>query len=281
MKAKIAILIFFLSMTVSIQTTAQNWQPQSGYATVNGLHMYYERYGKGPPLVLLHGGGSTIQTTFARLIPYLGPHREIIAVELQAHGRTGDRNTELSFEQDADDVAALLGQLQIPKADFLGFSNGGTTVMQIAIRHREIARKIIIGSALSKRSGVPPEFWGFMEKATFDQMPQPYKDAYLKVAPYPEKLQSMGEKCARRMVGFTDIPDDLLRGIKAQALIVSGDRDVPTPEHCAEMHRLISGSRLAILPGGHGDYLGEITTGSHEEKVRAFANMVLDFLSEN
>lgn len=271
----------FLLLTVLWmgQAPAQNLQPKSGYATVNGLKMYYERYGKGRPLVLLHGGGSTIQTTFARLIPYLAKDREIIAVELQAHGRTEDRNAELSFEQDADDVAALMRQLQIAQADFLGFSNGGSTVMQLAIRHPAIVGKIIIGSTMSKRSGVPPEFWGFMENATFGQMPQPYKDAYLEVAPHPEKLQDMAAKCARRMVNFKDIPDDSLRKIKANALIVSGDRDVPTTEHCAEIHRLIPGSRLAILPGGHGEYLGEITTGAREEKVSAFAGLLLEFLS--
>jgi pimeloyl-ACP methyl ester carboxylesterase len=97
--------------------------------------MYYEIYGKGKPLVLIHGGGSTIQTTFGRVIPKLALHRKLIATELQAHGRTSDRDNELSFEQDADDVATLLKNLNIHRADFFGFSNGGTTALQIAIRH--------------------------------------------------------------------------------------------------------------------------------------------------
>ena len=91
---------------------------QSGYSDVNGLKMYYEIYGTGKPLVLIHGGGSTIATSFGSIIPLLTKHRQPIAVELQAHGHTSDRDTNLTFEQDADDVATLLNNLKIPKADF-------------------------------------------------------------------------------------------------------------------------------------------------------------------
>src|ERR1700733_4723749 len=117
---------------------------KSGYSEVNGLTMYYEVHGQGRPLVLIHGGGSTIQTSFGRIIPELAKHRQIIAVELQAHGRTNDRNTDLSFEQDADDVAALLVNLNISNADLLGFSNGGQTTIEIALRHPGLINKIII-----------------------------------------------------------------------------------------------------------------------------------------
>src|SRR5713226_6395711 len=108
----------------------------SGYAPINGLDMYYEIYGAGAmPLVLIHGGGSTIETTFGNILPLLSDYGKVIAVELQAHGRTNDRDAPESFEQDADDVAALLHYLKVDKANFLGFSNGGTTTMQIAISH--------------------------------------------------------------------------------------------------------------------------------------------------
>ena len=101
------------------------FQPATrGYSEVNGLNMYYEVYGAGRPLVLLHGGGSTIQTSFGNIIPLLAKSRQIIAVELQAHGHTHDRDAELTFTQDADDVAALLKNLHIARADILGFSNG-------------------------------------------------------------------------------------------------------------------------------------------------------------
>jgi pimeloyl-ACP methyl ester carboxylesterase len=233
---------------------------KSGYSEVNGLRMYYEIYGQGKPLVLIHGGGSTIQSSFGRIIPVLARNRQVIAVEMQAHGRTGDRTTDLTFEQDADDIAALLKNLGIPKADILGFSNGATTTLQIAIRHPGIAGKIILGSPLSKRSGVPAPFWDFMKQASLDNMPTALKESYILVNPDTNGLQVMHDRDAKRMVNFKDIPDEQLRNIKTPALIIIGDQDVITPQHALEMHSLINGSRLAIIPGAHGEYIGEITT---------------------
>ena len=233
---------------------------KSGYSDVNGLKMYYEIYGEGKPLVLIHGGGSTIQTTFGRIIPMLAEHRQIIGVELQAHGRTSDRENDLSFEQDADDVATLLKKLSISRADFFGFSNGGTTALQIAIRHPELVDKIIAASALCKRNGVPVQFWDFMKQARLENMPEQLKEGYKEVAPDPGGLQVMHDKDAKRMVNFKDIQDEKIKSIKAPVLIIIGDKDVITPEHAIEMHRLIINSELAIIPGGHGEYIGEITT---------------------
>src|SRR5260221_11258563 len=96
---------------------------KKGYAPVNGLNMYFEIYGKGTPLVLIHGGGSTIQTSFGRVIIEFAKSTQVIAVELQAHGHTGDIERPETFEQDADDIVALLNYLKIENADFFGFSN--------------------------------------------------------------------------------------------------------------------------------------------------------------
>ena len=253
----------------------------SGHATVNGLNMYYEVYGKGKPLVLLHGGGSTIQTSFGRFIPLMTGSRQVIAVELQAHGRTGDRDTGISFEQDADDVAALLEQLKITKADFLGFSNGATSVLQIAIRHPGLAEHIILASGMTKRSGAPPQFWEFMKKGKLEDMPPALVKAYKDVAPDPGRLPVMFRKCADRMITFRDIPDEKVRSVKARTLFVCGDRDVNTPEHAVELQKLIPGSRLCILPGSHGTYLGEITTLTGDSsQYRAFADMASSFLED-
>ena len=254
--------------------------PKHGYSEVNGIKMYYEIYGQGRPLVLIHGGGSTIQSTFGRAIPLLAEHRQLIAVELQAHGRTSDREKEVTFEQDADDVTTLLTNLKVDKADFFGFSNGGTTAVQIAIRHPAIVDKLILASALCKRSGVPAQFWDFMKQAQLANMPQELKDAYLKVSPNPDGLQIMHDKDARRMVNFSDIPDAQIESIKAPTLIIIGDRDVIKPEHALEMHRQIAGSELAIIPGVHGEYIGEITTLKSNSKEAAFViPMIEGFLN--
>lgn len=248
----------------------------NGYSDVNGLKMYYELYGQGKPLVLIHGGGSTIQSSFEKIIPLLAKTRQVIAVELQAHGRTSDRPTDLSFEQDADDVAVLLKNLNISKADFLGFSNGGTTTLQIAIRHPELVNKIILGSALANRKGVPDWFWDFMKQASLDNMPPQLKEAYTKVSTTPGGLQNMHNKDAKRMVNFTDIPDEQLKAIQAQALVITGDKDVITPEHALELHRLLPNSSLAILPGGHGAYIGEITTITSDFKETDLAVPIIE-----
>jgi alpha-beta hydrolase superfamily lysophospholipase len=110
----------------SMAATSNSLTFKNGYSEVNRLKMYYEINGQGKPLVLIHGGGSTIQTNFEKIIPLLAKNRMVIAVELQAHGRTSDRNADLTFEQDANDVATLLKNINIDKADFFGFSNGGT-----------------------------------------------------------------------------------------------------------------------------------------------------------
>ncbi|MDB5118839.1 MAG: alpha/beta hydrolase [Sphingobacteriales bacterium] len=254
---------------------------KNGYSEVNGIKMYYEIYGQGQPLVLLHGGGSTIQTTFGKVIPVLAQHKQLICIELQAHGRTSDRDKDVSFEQDADDVVTLLKNLNIGKADFFGFSNGGTTTIQIAIRHPEVVNKIILGSALCKRNGVPAPFWDFMKQATLANMPKQLKEAYLKVSNNPKGLQIMHDKDAKRMVNFKNIPDQQIKSIKAPTLIIIGDKDVITPEHALEMHRLIANSQLAIIPGGHGEYIGEVTTLKRGDKENLLAVPLIEkFLDE-
>lgn len=250
-----------------MKTLTDNLNFSNGFSEVNGMQMYYEIYlpnneinDRARPLVLIHGGGSTIQTSFEKAIPLFAKNRKVIAVELQAHGRTSDRNVDLSFEQDADDVATLLNNLNINKADFFGFSNGGTTALQIAIRHPKMVNKLILGSALTKRNGVPEWFWSFMEQASLNNMPQQLKDAYLQVASDPNGLQIMHDRDVKRMVNFEDIPEDQIKSLKVPTLIIVGDKDVITIEHTLEIHRQITNSELAIIPGGHGEYIGEITT---------------------
>jgi pimeloyl-ACP methyl ester carboxylesterase len=241
------------------------------YSEVNGLTMYYEIYGQGKPLVLIHGGGSTIQSSFGRIIPLLSKHRQIVAVELQAHGRTNDRNNDLSFEQDADDVAALLKNIGITKADILGFSNGGQTAIEIAIRHASLVNKLILCSTFYKSNAAFPGFWeGFKGDVKFSSMPQVYKNEFLKVNPDPDALLNMFNRDVRRMREFKDWSEDQIRSIQAPTLVVNGDADVGSPEHAVEMFRTIPDCHLMIFPGGHGEYLGEIATINKNTKKKFF-----------
>ncbi|MOA19675.1 Alpha/beta hydrolase family protein [compost metagenome] len=150
------------------------------------------------------------------------------------------------------------------------------TAIQIAIRHPKICNKIIAGSVLLKRSGTSPQFWEFMKKGTFAQMPQQYKDAFLKVNPDSAKLMNLYQKCSNRMNNFKDFPDEQLKSIKSPVLFISGDKDVGSPEHMVAMSRLIPNSRLAIVPGGHGEYIGEITTLKPDYKNDDFIISIIE-----
>jgi pimeloyl-ACP methyl ester carboxylesterase len=231
--------------------------------------MYYEIHGNGFPLVLIHGGGSTIGTTFGRILPTLAKTHQVIAVELQAHGHTADIDRPLSFKHDADDVAALLKQLHISKADIFGFSNGASTTLEIAIRHPELINKIIVASTMYKKDGAYPWFWEMMAHPAFEQMPQPYKDAFLQINPDKDALYTMYKRDVARMQSFYDIKEEDIKAIKAPALIIIGDNDVVRPEHAVEMYRQMQHAKLMIVPGGHGDYIGELATvkPGHNEYV--------------
>jgi pimeloyl-ACP methyl ester carboxylesterase len=242
--------------------------------------MYYEIHGSGTPLVLIHGGGSTLQTTFGRVLPGLAKTHKVIAVEMQAHGHTADIDRALSFRQDADDVAELLRQLGIDKANIFGFSNGATTTLQFAIRYPQMTNKIVVASAFYKKAGALPGFWDMMNNATFEGMPQPYKDEYLKINPDTNALHRMYERDVARMQAFPDISENQMKSINAPALIIVGDRDVVTPEHATEMHRLMANSRLAIIPGGHGDYIGELTTPQDSVLIAATVSLINKFLDD-
>ncbi|GIZ08156.1 2-hydroxy-6-oxo-6-phenylhexa-2,4-dienoate hydrolase [Flavobacterium sp. UMI-01] len=254
----------------------------SNYIEVNGLKMYYEVHGQGNPLVLIHGGGSTIQTTFGRILAILAKKNKVIAVEMQAHGHTADRDTPLSFEQDADDIASLLRQLNIKKASIFGFSNGASTTLQFAIRHPEMTHKIIVASTFYKKSGAPDWFWDMMNTPSFEGMPQMYKDEFLKINPDTLALHQMYKRDVQRMQTFTNISEEQIKSIKAPTLIVIGDKDIVTPEHAIEMQRLIPNSELAIVPGGHGTYMGEITTlkPNYKETDFVIIPLINNFLTQ-
>ena len=255
-------------------------QTTGNHAEVNGISMYYEIHGSGSPLILLHGGGSTIRTSFGRILPILAKTHKVIAVELQAHGHTGDRDAPETFKQDADDVAALMRRLGIASADILGFSNGGQTTLQLAISHPEKVNRIIVASAFYKKDGVPAAFWDGFANVTVDALPQLYHDEYLSINADPEKLLNMFNKDKQRMENFKDWKDEDMQAIKAPTFIIIGDRDLTTPEHAVEMYRLIPNARLAMLPGGHGEYMGEALFANHNTRIpECFVDMVNEFLA--
>jgi pimeloyl-ACP methyl ester carboxylesterase len=267
-------LIIYIAMNTN-SANAQNGQ----YTEVNGLHMYYEEYGKDSPLVLIHGAASTVQTSFGRLIPELSKTHRIIGVELQAHGHCDNRDGRpISYEQDAEDVVELLRQLHIEKADFLGFSNGGTTALEIAIHHPTLVGRLVFASSMYKRSGCAPAFWQGFGNARLEDMPEVYKKAFLSVNPSPAAFKIMFDQCVQRMQKFTDIPDSTVQAVQAKTLIILGDHDVPLVEGALAMYRLMPHASLAVFPGGHGGYMGDIAVWKEEEGPPVALPLIRQFL---
>jgi pimeloyl-ACP methyl ester carboxylesterase len=221
---------------------------QRGYLPIGQLEMYYEVHGAGEPLVLLHGGFTTIELSFEKLLPGLAQKHRVIALEQQAHGRTRDIDRPLDFVQMASDTAAALQQLQITRADFLGFSDGGILALGLAIHHPTLVRRMILAGANYDNSGLDPDLLDMMEHMDASMVPA-LREAYEKVAPDPSAFPDLVDKVAELCLDFPGWSHEQLRAIKAEALIVSADRDAVLPEHSVSLFRLLARAQLAILPG--------------------------------
>jgi len=226
---------------------------RSGYAPVNGLRLYYEVHGpadgRKTPLVLLHGGGSTIQTSFGSTLPLLARDRQVVAFEQQGHGHTADiPDRPFTFEQSAEDTVALLRYIKVGKADFVGYSNGGNIAIQIALSHPEVVNRLVLVSAMFSRDGCEPAFWESFKHAQLKDMPAELREAYLRVAPHPEDLSSFFAKSVQRMLDFKGWTPGEIESITAPTLVIIGDHDIVRPEHAVRMLRLLPHSRLAVLP---------------------------------
>jgi pimeloyl-ACP methyl ester carboxylesterase len=237
-------------------------QSEGNYVLVNGLEMYYEMRGEGQPLVLLHGAFSAIGTSFGQLIPELSKTRQVIAFELQAHGRTADIDRPMTLEGMADDVATALQELGIERADVFGYSMGAGVALHFAIRHPELLRKLVLASVTYNMSGVHPGLMEGLGQMRPEMMHgTPWHEEYMRLAPRPEDFSRLFEKKTQMDQQIKDISDATIRAITAPTLLIIGDSDIVRPEHAVEMFRLLGGgimgdtpaglpnSQLAVLPG--------------------------------
>jgi pimeloyl-ACP methyl ester carboxylesterase len=218
------------------------------FADINGLRLYHEIHGSGRPVVLLHGGLLTIDFMFGPMLPALAARRQVIAVELQGHGRTADTDRTMSVDQLADDVAALLAHLGVDEADVFGFSLGGLVGWSLVMRHPQVVRRLVVASAdYRSREAIPGEVPGPMPTdADFQAM----RDAYEAVAPDPSQFDSLQEKVGtmvtKAYVGWT--ADDL-RAVETPTLVLVGDNDFIRVSDAAEAAELLPHGQLAVLPG--------------------------------
>lgn len=244
------------------QTTSARSAPQSGYAPVNGLQMYYEIHGAGgTPLLLLHGGLFDIDQQFGELLPSLAADRRVIAADFQGHGRTNDIDRPLSSAGLASDVVGLLQHLDVPRADVFGFSVGGGVALHLAIRHPELVRKLIVSSASFHPDGDRPENTEAVGEMTVDMIAgTPMEQSYKAKSPHPDQLQGLLDKLGTFDADFAGWSDDDIRGIAAPTLITVGDCDAVRLEHAVRFLQLRGGdvngdfvgvpaSQLAVFPG--------------------------------
>ncbi len=232
-------------------------QVTTGYAAVNGLQMYYEVHGDenaAAPLVLLHGGLLTIDLSFGNLLPELAASRQLIATELQGHGRTADTDRDIDLAYLAGDVAGLLDHLGIERADVLGFSLGGGVALQFALDYPDRLGRLILVSVSYAADGFHSEISDPAQHATSTRMPtaedfRQMREAYAQVAPDPDHFEAFAAKCSRVANNQKGWTEEELGGMAAPTLLVFGDHDFIRLEHAVRMHELIPGAQLAVLPG--------------------------------
>jgi pimeloyl-ACP methyl ester carboxylesterase len=244
----------------SAKENAMKKKAQGHYASVNGLSIYYEVHGTGEPLILLHGGVAGLEM-FGPNLPALAKTHRVIAVDLQGHGRTADIDRPLRFELMSDDIAALITHLRLKKVDVMGYSVGGGVALQLAIRHPEVVRKLVLVSTPFKRDGFYPEVL-----KDFDQM-GPETAKFMKQSPLFQMYPGVDwPKLFAKLGDLQRLNYDWSRQvstIKAFVLIVFADADAFRPTHIVEFFQLLGGGKrdagldgsarpaneLAIIPG--------------------------------
>jgi pimeloyl-ACP methyl ester carboxylesterase len=270
----------FLTMVLSTVVSAQ--KPQTGYAPVNGLRMYYEIHGKGQPVVLLHGSFMTITSNWPDMIARLSKTRQVIAMEMQGHGRTADINRDFSYENLSDDVAALLDYLKIPKADLVGYSLGGGVAMLTAIRHPDKVRKVVSISAAIRRDGLLQETLDAFPKVTPEAFHgSPMEVEYKKLSPTPNEFPNFVRRVLQISLKSYDFGADKLRATQAPFFFVHGDADGVRLDHIAEMFRLKGGEVMGDLRPRSASRLAIVPNTTHVtlmQRIAVIAPMINDFL---
>jgi len=251
--------------------TSTDWsagaQGTGHYAEVNGLHLYYETYGAGRPLILLHGGLGSGEM-FGPVLPVLAERHLVIAPDLQGHGRTADIDRPIDVRLMADDIAVLIEHLGLDRPDVAGYSLGGGVALLTAIKYPAMIRRLVAASAHIRRDAIYPDMLaqqGQVSAGAAEFMKDtPMYQLYQRVAPRPEDFPRLLDKMGAGMARDFDLTEEV-RGLQVPALIVAADADMAPPSHYAEVFRLLDGGlrdggwmgdgrpkgghALAILPG--------------------------------
>jgi pimeloyl-ACP methyl ester carboxylesterase len=252
-------------------TSTDNWAADAKgtgrYAEVNGINLYVETHGTGRPMILLHGGLGSGEM-FGPILPALAANHQVIAVDLQGHGRTADIDRPLDAGLMADDIAALIDHLGLDRPDLVGYSLGGGVALRTALKYPDKVGRLVSASANIRRDAIYPEMLGQqgqVNAAAAEFMKDtPMYELYQRVAPRPEDFPRLLDKIGELMSHDFDLTDEV-RGMRVPTLIVAGDADMAPPSHYVEVFKLLDGGlrdggwmgegrpagghALAILPG--------------------------------
>jgi pimeloyl-ACP methyl ester carboxylesterase len=255
----------------------------SAYAPSGELRIYYERHGtptERPALLLIHGGGSTIDTNWAALLPHLAATREVVALEEEGHGRTRPTERPLTADNAAGDALAVLDHAELGRVDILAFSAGCQTALAFALAHPERVGRVILASPPWRRDALIPGFWDGLAAGSLATMPPLFVEEHRRLnGDEPELLQRFFDLDQQRLLAFEDWPDAAIAGIAAPTLVVAADRDVVTVESAARLARTVAEGRLLVVPGIHGDYLGEaFASGGDTAAMERTVPFLLAFL---
>lgn len=247
--------------------------PPTGYVDAGGVHTYYEARGAGDPVVMLHGGFATIETWEAQAAA-LAEHYRVFLPERRGHGRTPDVDGPMTYEAMAGDTAAFIEALGIGPAHVVGWSDGASVALQLALRRPELVRKVICMGAPAWFDGFRPAAKAFAQSVSIDHMPPSMVQAYRDLSPDgPEHLAVVFEKIARMWASEPQMTADDLEHIAAPTLVILGDDDVLTIEHAATMVATLPDAQLAVVPGtDHGLLF---------EKPDLVSRLFLDFLADD
>jgi pimeloyl-ACP methyl ester carboxylesterase len=249
----------------------------AGYAPVHGLRLYYEICGKGPPLLLLHGGLQTIASSFAKQIPVFAETHRVIAVEQMGHGHTADADRELTYRGMAEDTAELLEQLKVTEVDVVGWSDGGIVGLILAAHHPKLVRRLVVSGANIRPDGCTADFLAHVRALKPEEMKGFDRREYDRFSPdgaehFPVIFRKMRDLWLTAPTA-ADIDDAQLAEIQAPTLVIAGDHDIIRPEHTLEICQHIPHAELCILPG---------TSHNTFERRPEWVNpMVLSFLADD
>lgn len=224
-------------------------RPKGEYATVNGIKMYYEIFGKGEPLLLIHGGSASIESWFEQL-PELAKHYRVIAPDSRGHGRTQDSTNDLSYKLMAADFAALLKHLKITNAIVVGWSDGGVIGLELAMSNPSLVKKLVTMGANFRADGMTEEIKAGLAASGPNDHPPMLVEGYKALSPDgPEHWPVIFGKLKNMWLNQPNYTKADLKKIQCPTLVMVGDHDIVRPEHSVKLFQSIPNAQLCVIPG--------------------------------